>query len=353
MFNVGGGVSGYGNQQGPKCDIPLTPEHGGPILCMDNNNDIVVTGSTDHGLRVYNLSDGKQTKELFNKKFGHHEWVTTCQILNSRRIVSGGMDSLICLWEPSGVKCKTFTDHSGSISKIVADKKSGVFLSASYDSSIRVWNEFSQGSLTTLSGVHKGPVTEMNWQSSLVVSAGKDGLCALWDLNNEKCISKNKWHMGQVSNIIFHSDVKNNNNLIITSGISDGIINVVDMRDMKQIYHEAVHKRAINFIGTTHNNLLVTGAADNTLKVLDMTKGFKEIGTLKSTDAVFCGDICGNIVAAGCGDGNLLAYNLNTMECAWGYGCEKKGGIKCVKFVPDKMKIITGGDSGQGLELVF
>ena len=65
MFNIGGG---FASEQGPKCDIPLTPEHGGPILCMDNNNDIVVTGSSDHGLRVYNLSDGKQTKELFNKK---------------------------------------------------------------------------------------------------------------------------------------------------------------------------------------------------------------------------------------------------------------------------------------------
>ena len=41
------------------------------------------------------------------------------------------------------------------------------------------------------------------------------------------------------------------------------------------------------------------------------------------------------------------------MECLWGYGCEKQGGIKCVKFVPEKMKILTGGDTGQGLELVF
>ena len=351
MFNINIGSGGYLNEQGPKCDLPLTPEHGGPILCMDNNQDIVVTGSSDHGLRVYNLSDGKQTKELFNKKYGHHEWVTTVQILGSRKIVSGGMDSLICLWESSGVKCKTLTAHTGSISKIVADKNTGVFLSSSYDSSVRIWNESSMGPLACLSGVHKGPVTEMNWQSSLCISTDKTGLCALWDINSEKCVSKNKWHMSQVSNVIFHSDVKNN--LIITTGVNDGILNVVDMRDMKKIFHEPVHKMAINFVGTNGNNLLVTGAADKYLKVFDINKGFQVIGELKSTDAVFCGDICGNAVAAGCGDGNLLCYNLNTMECAWGYGCEKKGGIKFVKFVPEKMKILTGGDSGQGLELLF
>lgn len=351
MFTVGGGVNGYGNTNGPKCDIPLTPEHGGPILCMDHNTDIVVTGSTDHGLRVYNLSDGKQTKELFNKKFGHHEWVTTCQVLDSKRIVSGGMDSLVCLWEPTGVKCKTFTDHQGSIAKIVADKKSGVFISASYDSSVRVWNEYGKGSLSCFSGIHKGPVTNLNWKSSLCVSAGKDGTCALWDINKESCISKQKWHLGQVSNIVFHSD--NNSNYIVSTGQTDGIVNVFDMKTMKPIFHQPVHKRAINFVGTTQNGLLVTGAADNTLKVLDMNKNFKEVGELKTTDAVFCGDICGNIVVAGCGDGNVLAYNLDTMECAWGYGVEKKGGVKCISFVPEKMKIVTGGDSGQGMELVF
>ena len=342
---------GFSSQQGPICDIPLTPEHGGAILCMDNNDNIVVTGSVDHGLRVYNLSDGKQLKELYSKRYGHHEWVTAVQILGSRRIVSGGMDSLICLWDASGVKCKTFTDHGGSISKIVADKESGVFLSASYDSSVRVWNENSSGSLACLCGVHKGPVTEMNWLSSLCVSAGKDGLCAIWDLNAEKCIGKHKWHNSQVSNIKFHQD--NKNNFIITTGVADGILNVVDMKNMQSVFRQPMHKRAINYVGTTQNGLLITGAADNTLKVLDMNAGFKEINELKSTDAVFCGDIYKNMLAAGCGDGNLLAYDLKTFECAWGYGCEKQGGIKCVSFVPSKNKIITAGDSGQGLELVF
>ena len=184
MFSISTGLGTFDSDQGPKGDIPLTPEHGGPILCMDNTKDIVVTGSTDHGLRVYNLSDGKQTKQLYTKKYGHSEWVTTVQILPNRKIVSGGMDSNICLWDASGVRCQTFTEHTGSISKIVADKKSGVYLSCSYDSSIRVWNESASSSLACLSGVHKGPVTDINWQSSLCVSAGRDGLIAVGTPNS-------------------------------------------------------------------------------------------------------------------------------------------------------------------------
>ena len=34
MFSISSGT--FDTDQGPKGDIPLTPEHGGPILCMDN-----------------------------------------------------------------------------------------------------------------------------------------------------------------------------------------------------------------------------------------------------------------------------------------------------------------------------
>lgn len=68
------------------------------MTCSDIRNDLIVTGSADHGLRVYSSVNGVFKRELFDKKYGHTDWVTDCKILNDNRVVSSGMDSKICLW---------------------------------------------------------------------------------------------------------------------------------------------------------------------------------------------------------------------------------------------------------------
>ena len=65
----------------------------------------MVTSSADHGLRVYSLKNGKCLRNLYNKKFGHTDWVTSCAFLQDGRVLSAGMDNLLCLWDSKVVKC--------------------------------------------------------------------------------------------------------------------------------------------------------------------------------------------------------------------------------------------------------
>ena len=67
----------------PKSDLPFDPQHDRSILAIDvdRTGDIMVTASADHALHVYNTWSGKRTKNLYNKRLGHTDWVTTCAIL--------------------------------------------------------------------------------------------------------------------------------------------------------------------------------------------------------------------------------------------------------------------------------
>ena len=84
-----------------------------------------------------------------------------------------------------------------------------------------------------------------------------------------------------------------------------------------------------------------------------MTNSFKEFGTANTLDAVFCGDIFENFYVVGCGDGNIFGYNIDTMECLYGYGADTVGAVRCIKILPEEGRIVTGGDSGQGLQIII
>ena len=98
-----------------------------------------MTASADHGLHIYNTRTGKRTKNLYNKRYGHTDWVTTCAFLQDGRILSGSMDKRLCLWDKGVVQCKDLVGHNGSISKVKVDHRN-VAISSGYDSSLLVWN---------------------------------------------------------------------------------------------------------------------------------------------------------------------------------------------------------------------
>jgi F-box/WD-40 domain protein 7 len=151
------------------------------------------------------------------------------------------MDSNICIWEPMGISCKYITENTGSISKLITNDNEKILFSGSYDSSVRIFDLNSLQCLSTLSGVHKNAVTEIQVKNSLCVSGSKDGSVAIWDLNEEKCIKNQKLHGGVVKNIKFDfSEINEENNLILTAGANDGMLNIIDMRSNTPIFSKQV-----------------------------------------------------------------------------------------------------------------
>lgn len=92
-------------------------------------------------------------RELYNKKYGHKEWVSTCSYTPSGKIISGAMDSVVCFWDSKAVKCDHFLGHQGSISKVLADDHLGI--SASYDATIMLWDLNKRDMTEKLIGPHK------------------------------------------------------------------------------------------------------------------------------------------------------------------------------------------------------
>lgn len=111
-------ITKSGWRKGPSNHVVCSPPHDRPIFCLDVGEETFVSGSADHGLREYNMykklnnrDSGKHIRELFGKKYGHKEWVSTCCLTPSGHVISGGMDSVVCFWEKKGPRCDHFLGH--------------------------------------------------------------------------------------------------------------------------------------------------------------------------------------------------------------------------------------------------
>ena len=194
------------------------------LLCMSSNHDEVVVGGADHAVRVLKVSsDGKiiLKRTLYSKQYGHSDWVTCVQHLRNGQVVSGGMDSNICVW--TGARCKNLMGHVGSISRIrVLNDK--YLASSSYDRSLKIWCLTKSEMISSLHG-HKGAVLDFRiLPDGCLVSAGRDSTIRVWDISQGKQVFANQSHAGAVSALT------NTDEGIILSGGQDGQIQLLDRR---------------------------------------------------------------------------------------------------------------------------
>lgn len=258
------------------------------------------------------------------------------------------MDKRLCLWDRSQLQCKDLVGHNGSISKVKVDSRN-VAISAAYDAALLIWVLDSLECAQGLFKGHKDAVLDFEWVNSLCVSGDRSGGLALWDVNTGKTLKQEIAHNGGVSKIKFLSD--ESNSVYMSTGLKDGVLNVYDMRTQKTVSKDRVHGGAINFLGVTPNGEVITSSADKSIKMFQIGNS-KPISVQKTTDSVFCGDIYGDKVVVGCGDGNILTFDTRqNLECVWGYGVDEVGAVHCLKVLQDGKSIITGGDAGQPLKV--
>lgn len=116
----------------------------GPVECLDFDDKILVTGSSDTLIRLWEI----ETQKYIGKFFGHTGWVTCLQKLDDY-IISGSGDHSLKMWSIKSVReLFTFTGHTGGISSLQFD---GDFLiSGSADSKLIKWDLHSGHIISTL-----------------------------------------------------------------------------------------------------------------------------------------------------------------------------------------------------------
>ncbi|ORC90926.1 uncharacterized protein TM35_000073500 [Trypanosoma theileri] len=325
------------------------------LLCMDvhTQNNLCVVGSADHGLKVFDITTVREKRNLYTKNYGHTEWVTCCKFFQSSgHVISGGMDSKLCLWSATGpVRCSDLLGHTGSISQVEVNESNQLVMSSSYDRTLRLWDcsgGVSGRCVATFAG-HKAPVMMFSWCGGQVLSGDRQGTTKVWDVETGECLSTMATKRGQIGSLwhLLSSSV----GLLSAIGDQGGVLTVLDYprTGSKPIYQDVLHPggvvSAIRSVDETP--YLITAGADKVILTLDPRAGFAPLHRFTDhRDFIYSLETFGPLILSGGGNGWLLVHDTMTGNCCYGLGANTAA-VREIAATPTHL--VAAGDDGNAM----
>lgn len=199
-----------------------TDFHSASILCLQYDDEILVTGSSDNDLLVWDIKTFEPIRRLKH--------------------------------------------HGGGVLDVAFDSKH--IVSCSKDCTIVVWDRKTLQPIRALNG-HRGPVNAVQLRGHLLVSASGDGVARLWDLNKMECIREFPQKERGLAAVEFSDDAK-----YVLAGGNDHTTYKFDVATGAEVKTFVGHTQLVRSLFLdTQNRRVVSGSYDLDLRVYDYDTG--------------------------------------------------------------------------------
>ena len=179
-----------------RCSTKVFKGHSNGVMCLQFDDNVLVTGSYDSTVKVWNIKTGEEIRTLT----GHTSGIR-CLQFDDNKLMTGSLDKTLKLWNWRTGQClRTFNAHNAGILTL---HFSGRYVaSGSMDKTIRVWD--SESKQTFLLRGHTDWVNsvKVDLASRTLFSASDDLTVRLWDLDSRECIKVFEGHVGQVQQVL-------------------------------------------------------------------------------------------------------------------------------------------------------
>ncbi|KAI7886867.1 WD40-repeat-containing domain protein [Mucor mucedo] len=274
------------NWRNNKYNVITLHGHNDGVMCVQFCEilKIIITGSFDKTVRVWDLETGQEKLQLI----GHSRCVRALQF-DDAKLVTGAMDNTLKIWNYHTGQCiRTLEGHTGGILSLHFDSR--ILASGSTDNTIRVWN-FEAGECCTLSG-HTEWVNSVKicHDGAMLVSSSDDATIRLWDLQSRSCTRVYRGHVGQVQMALpsLHGFTHRLNTAAINENASNTVTNLkpnvlqtpgCSSTSRDTISHATApnNVQSFNEVNTnaepSDSPIIISSALDNTIKIWDSQSG--------------------------------------------------------------------------------
>ncbi|KAG2059922.1 WD40 repeat-like protein [Suillus hirtellus] len=157
--------------------------HNGQVMCLDWSPNAleIASGSNDGTIRRWNPDTGQQIAPPIE---AGHGWVYTVKFSpQGDKFASGGEDSMIRVWSKNDELLIEIKGHDSDVTSLCWSKDGAYIFSASYDCTIRKWQSIGGKELVVFKGHDNGVHSlYLSPDQSHLVSAASDCSVRIWDL---------------------------------------------------------------------------------------------------------------------------------------------------------------------------
>ncbi len=255
-------------------------------VAISSNGLILVSGSLDDTVKVWNLNTG----ELLHTLFGHLNAVNCVAISPDGQIVAScSDDGTVKLWHTgTGSLQADLAGHLRDINAVAISPDGQIVASGSEDRTVKLWQiataksdtpSYPTRTLGGRSGMVKSVAFSPNGQ--LLASGGLDNNIYLWNAATGELVSTLSGHFNSVNSVAISPDGK-----LLASGSKDRTVKLWQItpdpqgRPVGSLLHRlSSHLDMVNSVAfSAQGSMLASGSRDQTVKLWNTATG-KLLGT--------------------------------------------------------------------------
>ncbi|KAK8966263.1 U-box domain-containing protein 72 [Platanthera guangdongensis] len=266
-------------------------------------------------------------------------------------IATGGIDSNAVLFNlSSGQILCTLTGHSKKVTSVKFVPKDDLFVTASGDKTVRVWQGMDDGNYSCrhILNDHTADVQAVTIHAThkYFVTASLDNTWCFYDLATGTCLTQVGEQSGQegYTSAAFHPD-----GLILGTGTSEALVRIWDVKSQSNVAKFDGHMGSVTAMSFSENGYFLATAALDGVKLWDLRKlknfrSFAPYDSNTSTNAVEFDDSGSYLAIAG---SDVRVYQVANVKMEWNLiksfpDLSGTGKVTSVKFGEDAKYVAVG-----------